>query len=98
MVRKDFTPSEAVAIRRAIGPTISAAAKQRQIRRSAICSAESAEQTENQPKSHSATESRAQVAAYTGISHTTLWEAEEVVKAAEVNPERFGPQIEAVLQ
>src|SRR5438270_362786 len=68
-VRKDFTLSEAVAIKQAVEPLIRAEAKQRQIRRP-ISSAKLAEQNKG--------ETRDKIEIYTGIGRTTLEKAEAI--------------------
>ena len=80
--RKDFTLSEAVAIKRALEPLEKAAAKERQGTR-----------TDKHPEKFSTSSSgRAldNVAAVVGKHRTTISKAEEIVDAAEAEPERFG--------
>jgi hypothetical protein len=79
--RKDFTLSEAVAIKRALEPLERAAAKQRQGRR-----------TDKHPEKFSgSSKGRAldKVAAVAGMHRTTIAKAEAVVDAAAAEPERF---------
>lgn len=75
--RKDFTPSEAVAIKRAMEPEIKEAAKQRML--------------DGKP-SEKFSKGRAtdKVAAFAGISRPSLEKAEAIVAAAEVDPKKFG--------
>jgi N6-adenosine-specific RNA methylase IME4 len=76
--RKDFTPSEAVSIKRDLEPQMKAEAAQRM--KAGKPSAKFAE----------GGETRAKAAALTGYSHASLAKAEAVVEAAERDPERFG--------
>jgi hypothetical protein len=85
-VRKDFTLSEAVAIKRTIEPAFAAEAKGRQGRRTDKHSAKFLESAGG--------DSRDKIAKATGKSHTTLSKAEKVVEAAEAEPEKFGPLVE----
>jgi N6-adenosine-specific RNA methylase IME4 len=81
-VRKDFTLSEAVAIKRALEPLEKAAAKERQGAR-----------TDKHPgKLPTSSMGRAadRAAKATGMARRTLEKAEAVVDAAEADPERFG--------
>jgi N6-adenosine-specific RNA methylase IME4 len=81
-VRKDFTLSEAVAIKRALEPLEKAAAKERQGTR-----------TDQHPEKFSTgARGRAldKVANVVGKHRTTLAKAEAVVDAAEAEPEKFG--------
>src|SRR6516164_1047661 len=80
--RKDFTWSEAVAIKRALEPLEKAAAKERQGTR-----------TDKHPgKLPTSSQGRAadKAAKATRMSRRTLEKAEAVVDAAEIEPERFG--------
>lgn len=84
MVRKDFTPSEAVAIARALEPYERAAAKERQGTRTDL---------EHPVKfTGSGPDSRAldRTAGAVGMSRPTLTKAQAVVDAAEAEPERYG--------
>jgi N6-adenosine-specific RNA methylase IME4/ParB-like chromosome segregation protein Spo0J len=78
-VRKDFTLSEAVAIKRALEPLEKAAAKER------MCAGKPLEK-------FSEGNGRAldKIAKATGMHRTTLAKAEAIVDAAEAEPERFG--------
>jgi hypothetical protein len=81
LVRKDFAPSEAVAIKRAIEPALKEEAKSRM--------------TAGIPPSGNlpnGTPGRAadKAAEFTGYARRTIDKAEEVVKAAEAEPEKFG--------
>ena len=84
--RKNFTLSEAVAIKRALEPLKRAAAETRM--RAGKPSANLAEGTKGK--------SRDQVAAFTGYGRTTLAKATAVVEAGEQDPERFGKLVEAM--
>lgn len=75
--RKDFTLSEAVAIKQAIEPEIKAAAQERMKAGTPV------------PKLGKG-RAEDKVAAFTGVKRTTLAKAEAIVKAAEAEPEKFG--------
>jgi ribosomal protein S14 len=85
--RKDFTLSEAVAIKREIEPEIKAEAKERQ---------RDAGQNYGRGKIAGAKlapaigKARDKVAAFTGVKRSTLEKAEAIVKAAEAEPKKFG--------
>jgi ParB family chromosome partitioning protein len=87
-VRKNFTPSEAVAIARALEPEIKAAAKERQGTRTDRHPAKLAEGERG--------DSRDTAARLTGFGHSTLAKAEAVINAAEREPERFGKLLDAM--
>jgi N6-adenosine-specific RNA methylase IME4 len=74
--RKDFTLSEAVAIKRALEPDLRHAAAARQAAGTRVQSLHKGRTRET-------------VAAFTGFSHETLRKAEAVVAAAEAQPERY---------
>jgi N6-adenosine-specific RNA methylase IME4 len=76
-VRKDFTLSEAVAIKRALEPIERAAAKERMA---------SPEKFSEQAKGNALDK----VATVVGKHRTTIAKAEAIVDAAEAEPERFG--------
>jgi N6-adenosine-specific RNA methylase IME4/ParB-like chromosome segregation protein Spo0J len=76
-VRKDFTLSEAVAIKRALEPLEKAAAKQRML---------AGKPSGNLPKGRAADKA----AKATGMARRTLEKAEAIVDAADENQERFG--------
>ena len=81
--RKDFTPSEMVAIKRAIEPSIREAAKERMLA--------------GKPSAHCAEgrgETREKVAGCLGVSRRKLKEAEAVVIAAEAKPQEFSDLVE----
>ena len=85
-VRKDFSLSEAVAIKRALEPLEKAAAKERQGTR-----------TDKHPgKLPISSKGRAadKAAKATGMARRTLEKAEAIVAAAEAEPERFGKLLE----
>ena len=77
--RKDFTPTEAVAIKRAIEPAEREAAKERQGTR-----------TDRLPGKLPQGRARDRVAHFTGYGERTLDKADEIVAAAEADPEKFG--------
>ena len=85
--RKDFLPSEAVAIQKALLPIESQAARERQGTR-----------TDLQPPAKLAGgwrgQTRDKVASYIGIGRTTLGKATKVVEAAEREPEKFSNLVE----
>jgi N6-adenosine-specific RNA methylase IME4 len=85
--RKDFTLSEAVAIKRALEPREREAAKERQREHG-----NTAPGRQNTPEKFSTVNGRAldKVARVVGKHRTTLAKAEAVVDAAEAEPERFG--------
>ena len=80
-VRKDFTLSEAVAIKRALEPIERAAAKQRMVAAHA-----SPEKFSEQAKGNALDK----VAVVVGKHRTTIAKAEAIVDAAEAEPEKFG--------
>jgi N6-adenosine-specific RNA methylase IME4 len=81
--RKDFTLSEAVAIKRALEPVERAAAKERQGTRTDL---------QHLGKLPTSSKGRAadKAAKATGMARRTLEKAEAIVAAAEAEPERFG--------
>jgi N6-adenosine-specific RNA methylase IME4/ParB-like chromosome segregation protein Spo0J len=79
--RKDFTLSEAVAIKRAIEPEVKAAAVERMKAGAPL------------PKLDKG-RSDDKVSAFTGVKRTTLAKADAVVRAAEAEPEKFGKLVE----
>src|SRR5215831_16586282 len=83
--RKDFTLSEAVAIKRALGPLEKAAAKERQ--REGGRAGGKASGNLPQASSGRAADKAAKA---TGMARRTLEKAEAVVDAAEAEPGRFG--------
>jgi N6-adenosine-specific RNA methylase IME4/ParB-like chromosome segregation protein Spo0J len=80
-VRKDFTLSEAVAVKRAMEPLEREAAKQRMVAAHA-----SPEKFSEQAKGNALDK----VAAVVGKHRTTIAKAEAIVDAAEAEPEKFG--------
>ncbi len=74
-LRKDFTPSEGVAIKQAIEAALKPAALERQ--RAGVKAAAAGEVAEK-------------AAQFTGKSRRTLDKAEEIVRAAEAEPEKYG--------
>src|SRR5260221_9087888 len=86
VTRKDFTLSEAVAIKRALEPLEKAAAKERQGTR-----------TDRHPVgklAHKFGRAADKAAKATGMARRRLEKAEAVVDAAEAEPERFGKLLE----
>ena len=71
-IRKDFLPSEAVAIKRALEPAAKEEAKKRQSRQ----------------LGGTGEESRDKVAAFTGMGRTSLDKADVLVAAAKAEPEK----------
>jgi N6-adenosine-specific RNA methylase IME4/ParB-like chromosome segregation protein Spo0J len=87
LARKDLLPSEIVALKRAVEPLEREAARQRQGARTDL--------------EHPATvagcekgEARDRIARLLGVGRTTLARAEEVVEAAEEDPEEYGHLVE----
>ena len=83
IIRKDFTPSEMVAIKRAIEPSIREAAKKRM-----LAGKPSAQCAEGKG------ETREKVAECLGVSRRKLTEAEDVVNAAETKPKEYSDLVE----
>lgn len=83
-LRKDFTPSEAVAIAEALEPMEREAAKERQRSHT-----ESGYEKFTDPAP-----ALDKVASVVGMSRPTLTKAREVIRAAEQDPERFGDLVE----
>src|SRR5262249_42460239 len=84
-VRKDFTLSEAVAIKRALEPLEKAAAKERQ-REGGRRGGEGSGKLPEASKGNAADKA----AKVTGMARRTLEKAEAIVDAAEAEPEKFG--------
>lgn len=83
VARKGFTPSEMVAVKRALEPEIKADAEERM--------------KAGQPSANLAQgETRDIVSSFAGVSHGTLAQAETVVEAAEHEPEKYGTLLEKV--
>jgi ParB family chromosome partitioning protein len=91
--RKDFTPSEAVAIGKAIEAIESEAAKERQEASRAKKGEKigQAQGGDNLPPPSSNGKTRDKIAAAVGMSASTYEKAKAVVKAAEEEPEKFTP-------
>jgi N6-adenosine-specific RNA methylase IME4 len=87
--RKDFTLSEAVAIKRALEPLETAAAKERQREGGRVGGKASG----NLPQA-STGRAADKAAKATGMARRTLEKAEAIVDAAEAEPERFGKLLE----
>ena len=97
-IRKNLTPSETVAIKRAISPGLRIAAEKRRLdsfdrdeKGQYTVSAETAD-TVGKRKTKATSESRELAANFAGIGHTKLSQAERVVEAADDDPETFGRQ------
>jgi|SRR5450755_2053560 ParB-like chromosome segregation protein Spo0J len=80
--RKDFTPSEAVQIQRAVGPLFKAEAKERQAVGGKLKGKAGAKLA--QPAKG---KTRDKIAKYTGIKRTSLKKAEAIVAASEAEPD-----------
>jgi N6-adenosine-specific RNA methylase IME4 len=80
--RKDFTPSELAAIARSLEPIAAAKAKERQIKGKKVDAGEE--------KGSSAD----LVAAYVGKDRKTIQRAQDVIDAAEQDPDKYGPLVE----
>jgi ParB/RepB/Spo0J family partition protein len=85
--RKDFLPSEIEAIRRAMAPIETAAAKERQGARTDLTSGQVARKSKPE-------RARNKLGAFAGVSGRTIEKIAAVVKAAEEQPERFGHLVE----
>src|SRR5947209_16266520 len=85
-VRKDLLPSEIVALKRAIEPLESRAARERQGSRADVG------HPPTMAESHGDT--RDKIARYLGVGRTTIERAEAVVEAAEEEPEEYGYLVE----
>ncbi len=92
-VRKDFTPSEAVAIKNALEPKARAEAKERQRQHGGTAPGRKAEQSAKVAHSD---QGRAieKAAKATGRSARTLEKAEAIVKAAETDPDKYGKLVQ----
>jgi N6-adenosine-specific RNA methylase IME4/ParB-like chromosome segregation protein Spo0J len=86
-LRKDFTPSEAVAIKRAIEARLKPAAKVRQAEHGKTTRGRKAEKKAERDE---ASKSGAKAAAFTGRSRRTVEKAEAIVDAAAAEPEKYG--------
>lgn len=83
-VRKDFTSSERIAIKRVLEPKVKEEVKLGRPKKGAKLA--------EFPKG----ETRDIVAKYAGVSHGTLAKEEKIVEAAEKNPEKYGKLLENV--
>lgn len=91
--RKDFTPAEAVSVKRAIEEPLKKQAKERQAKagpKEGPGKKKSASEKFPEALNGEQGETREQIAEVVGISHPTLRKAEEVMEAAEKEPEKFG--------
>jgi N6-adenosine-specific RNA methylase IME4 len=88
--RKDFTPSEIVALKRAIEPKLRDEAKERQGARTDLRG--------NSPDVDKPSAGRAadKVAGFVGRDRKTISKAEAVVEAAEAEPAKYGKLVEAM--
>jgi len=86
VARKNFCPSEAVAIARIVKPLEEKAARERQGKQTDKHGAKLAASSKG--------DSRDKVASYIGLGRTSLKRAEEIVAAARENPEKFKPLVE----
>lgn len=94
VIRKDFTPSEMVAIAEALEPVELEKARER-IQEGAKIGAQITNTGERPVETfHGAGKTRDKVAAYVGVSGRTLEKAKEVVEAAETEPGRFSSLVE----
>jgi N6-adenosine-specific RNA methylase IME4 len=89
VVRENFLPSEAVAIKRALEPLERARAQQRRIEGTKQGGRGNKKLPANFAYSLPRT-TRERVALYTGMSHASLKKAEEIVEAAEREPGKYG--------
>lgn len=92
--RKDFTPSEAVAIKRAIEPEIRAAARERQAAAGPSEGRGAKANGSGKLPEPIRGQSRDKAAAFTGYAARTIDKAEAIVKAAEAEPVRFGKLVD----
>jgi len=92
VIRKDFLPSEMVAIARALEPVEREAAKERQ-REAGIANLPTVSSGKF-PELSGRGQTRDKVASYVGVSGRTLEKAAKVVEAAEREPEKFAPLVE----
>lgn len=87
-IRKDFTITEAVAIKRVVEPEEKRKAKERKAQAGGDVRGRKKAGTAN--LSGEKGDSREKVAKFTGKKHATLGKAEKVIQAAEENPEKYG--------
>ena len=83
VVRKDFLPSEAAAIKKALEPTERERARERQVIAGQTCGKGRIAGDKLAPPIKGKVPEK--VAAYAGLSHTSLTKAEQIVAAARVN-------------
>jgi ParB-like chromosome segregation protein Spo0J len=95
-VRKDFTPSEAVAIGRAIEAQLKAASKARRSAGAKARWAREKGQPVNLDESSKFTQASASAAEVVGMCRQRYEQAKEVVEAAEQEAEKFGDIVEAM--
>ena len=88
--RKDFTPSEIVALKRAIEPKLREEAKERQGARTDL---RGNSPDVDQPRVGRAAD---KIAGFVGRDRKTVGKAEAVVQAAEAEPEKYGKLVEAM--
>ena len=92
IIRKDFTPSEMVAIKRAIEPDIREAAKERQKEHGGTAPGKSGNTCADSAQVKG--KARDKVSQFLKVGRTKLKEAEEIVKAAETKPKEFSDLVE----
>jgi hypothetical protein len=92
-VRKDFLPSEAVAIEEAVRPLEKKLAKERQREHGGTAPGRKLN-TGAKLAQVSRGKTRDKVARYVGMGRTNLKTAKEVVEAAKKEPEKFGSLVE----
>ena len=90
--RKNFLPSEAVAIARALAPIERAAARERQQEADRV-RGKGGEASGKLPQANGG-RTRVRVAAYVGMSYKTLQRAQEIVEAGERDPDKYGDLVE----
>ena len=91
--RKDFLPSETVAIAKALEPQEKKAAKERQAKAGPIKGKGKKSGSGKLPEAVKG-QTRDKLARYAGVSGKTLEKAKAVVEAAEAEPEKYGPLVE----
>lgn len=97
MVRKDFLPSEQVAIKRAVWPEVSVEAKERQEATHLVGRGiQKQEQYGGADSAPPIGKTREVVGRYVGVSHDTLTKAERIVEAAESNPDKYAGLLKRV--
>ncbi len=90
--RKNFLPSEAVAIARALAPIEREAARKRQ-QEAGKARGRGGKASGKLPQANGG-RTRDRVAAYVGMSYKTLQRAQEIVEAGEQDPDKYGDLVE----